>query len=533
LPEQRILIVDNEQSVTSMIADALETLGYLVKVAISGHDALAIVQSERFDLVLVSDMLPDLDAPALVQHARAVDPDTTAIIMTERYNTGIESERIAIASGPVLLKPFGKQELEAIVSQALHKHDVSGEGLRLKTLMPLFEVSSALMSEVKLDRLFSLIVDVVKRETKADRVSLMLLDESAQELAIKAAVGLPAEIVKTARSNLGQGIAGSVAQSGEALLLNGPVGPAGQDKEQAVASALCVPLKVKGKVIGVLNSSNVTEEGSFTKSHLDMMTILAGQAAIAIENARLFEEVEAKQATLEQLLGELLRAQEEERERISTEIHDSVAQLMVSASYHTQSSCALLSQSKFDQARDEAERATKIIGTCVKELRGIVTDLYPPALSELGLLGALQENVEYFRRETGVASRVLSTTLPQQLSPVQEMVIYRVVQEALNNVRKHAQATDAEISLDANAGEITVQIRDNGKGFDAAGMSGTRQQSGRVGLLTMRSRAQMLGGNLKIEARPGGGTTVTLTIPRSTPDNLSRDSQPSVKGGIG
>jgi len=239
------------------------------------------------------------------------------------------------------------------------------------------------------------------------------------------------------------------------------------------------------------------------------------------------------QATLEQLLGELLRAQEEERERISTEIHDSVAQLMVSASYHTQSSSALLSQSKFDQARDEAERATKIIGTCVKELRGIVTDLFPPALSELGLLGALQENVEYFRRETGVASRVLSTTLPQQLSPVQEMVIYRVVQEALNNVRKHAQATDAEISLDANAGEITVQIRDNGKGFDATGMRGTRQQSGRVGLLTMRSRAQMLGGNLKIEARPGGGTTVTLTIPRSTPDNLSQDSQPSVKGGIG
>jgi signal transduction histidine kinase len=533
LPEQRILIVDNEQSVTSMIADALETLGYLVKVAISGHDAIAIVRSERFDLVLVSDMLPDLDAPELVQRARAVDPDTSAIIMTEGHNAGIESERIAIGSGLVLPKPFGKQELEAIVSQALQKHDITGEGLRLKTLMPLFEVSSALMSEVKLDRLFSLIVDIVKRETKADRVSLMLLDESSQELAIKAAVGLPAEIVKTARSALGQGIAGSVAQSGEAILLNGPVEQAGQDKEQAIASALCVPLKVKGKVIGVLNSSNITVEGSFTKSHLDMMTILAGQAAIAIENARLFEEVEAKQATLEQLLGELLRAQEEERERISTEIHDSVAQLMVSASYHTQSSSALLSQSKFDQARDEADRATKIIGTCVKELRGIVTDLYPPALSELGLLGALQENVEYFRRETGVASRVLSTTLPQQLSPVQEMVIYRVVQEALNNVRKHAQATDAEISLDANAGEITVQIRDNGKGFDVAGMRGTRQQSGRVGLLTMRSRAQMLGGNLKIEARAGGGTTVTLTIPRSTPDNLSRDSQPSVKGGIG
>jgi signal transduction histidine kinase len=159
--------------------------------------------------------------------------------------------------------------------------------------------------------------------------------------------------------------------------------------------------------------------------------------------------------------------------------------------------------------------------------------LYPPALSELGLLGALQENVEYFRRETGVACRILSTTLPEQLSPVQEMVIYRVVQEALNNVLKHAQATEAQISLDTDAAEITVQVSDNGKGFDVSGTRRPKSQSGGVGLLNMRSRAQMLGGNLSIKARFGGGTRVILTIPRSTPDNLSRDSQPSVKGGIG
>jgi two-component system sensor histidine kinase DegS len=192
-----------------------------------------------------------------------------------------------------------------------------------------------------------------------------------------------------------------------------------------------------------------------------------------------------------------------------------------------------LAQSKFDRAREEAEYATKIISKCVKELRGIVTELYPPALSELGLLGALQENVEYFRRETGVACRVLSTTLPQQMSPVQEMVIYRVVQEALNNVRKHAQASEVQIGLRTDANEITVEIRDNGKGFDVAGARRSKSQSGGVGLLNMRSRAQMLGGDLKIEARPGAGTRVTLTIPRSSPDNLSRNSQPSVKGGSG
>lgn len=412
-----------------------------------------------------------------------------------------------------------------------------GERIRLRTLLPLFEVSKALVSEVELDRLFGLIVDVVQRETSSDRVSLMLLDTTAREMSIAAAVGLPGDVVSAARATVGRGIAGSVAQSGQALLLNGFVQHEWPEEGQPVTSAICVPLKVKGAVIGVLNSSNVSRPGSFTEGDLDLMTVLAGQVAIAIENARLFEELRTKQATLEQLLSELLKAQEEERQRVSTEIHDSVAQLMVSASYHTQSSSALMEQSKFERAREEAEQATRIIGRCVKELRGIVTELYPPALSELGLLGALQENVEYFRRETGTACRILNTGLPPRLSLVQDMVIYRVVQEALNNVRKHARATETEISLDSDDQRIVVEIRDNGCGFSEPASKGPSPGSGGVGLLTMRSRARMLGGDLRIEARPQGGTRVVLTIPRSSPDNLSHDHEeprpgsPPVKGG--
>lgn len=533
MPQEKILIVDDDRSIVSQVADALRPLGYLVEVAATVHDAMAAAGRESFDLVMVGETVPNLDIATLVETSRSVNPNARAVIMTEISYAGIRPDPTSTASALILAKPFDVDGLRTVVSQALDKRDVAAEGLRLRTLMPLFEVSSALMSEVNLDRLFDLIVDIVRRETKADRVSLMLLDDSSQHLSIEAAVGLPGEIVSSTRAAVGQGIAGSVAQSGEAVLINGAVNHGRSGEGEPITSAICVPLKVKGRVIGVLNSSNVVRQGCFSRSDLDMMTILAGQAAIAIENARLFEEVAAKQATLEQLLGELLRAQEEERQRISTEIHDSVAQLMVSASYHTQSSSALLAQSKFDRAREEAEYATKIISRCVKELRGIVTELYPPALSELGLLGALQENVEYFRRETGVACRILSTALPQQMSPVQEMVIYRVVQEALNNVRKHAQASEVQIGLRTDANEITVEIRDNGKGFDVAGARRAKSQSGGVGLLNMRSRAQMLGGNLNIEARPGAGTRVILTIPRSSLDNLSRNSPPSVKGGSG
>lgn len=533
MPEEKILVVDNEPDILNMATGVLGRLGYAVKVAISGRDAMATLERERFDLVLASDALPDLDGSAVIQRARDVNPDVSTVVLTVNHVRAAGPEPYQPGTGSVLPKPFDEEDFKTAIVQALEKRELSREGLSLKILMPLFEVSSALMSEVKLERLFSLIIEVVKRETKSDRVSLMLLNEDSQRLTIKAAAGLPMDIVKSASVALGQGIAGSVAQTGKPLLINGSVSHADAVERSRIASALCVPLKVKGNVIGVLNSSNTTEERTFTRSHLEMMTILAGQAAIAIENARLFEQIEAKQATLEQLLGELLRAQEEERERVSTEIHDSVAQLMVSASYHTQSASALLAQSKFDKARDEAEHATKIIGTCVKELRGIVTDLYPPALSELGLLGALQENVEYFQKETGIVCHFENAVLPQRLSPTQEMVIYRVAQEALNNVRKHSQATEVQIVSATTDREITVEIRDNGKGFNLSEMRGSGPQSGRVGLLTMKSRAQMLGGNLIIEARPGSGTRVILTIPGTLTQNVPQDDQPPQKGGRG
>jgi signal transduction histidine kinase len=407
---------------------------------------------------------------------------------------------------------------------------IADEDLRLKLLMPLFELSNALMSEVNLERLLTLVVEIVSHETRADRVSLMLLDESGRELAIKAAVGLPPDVVRTAVEKVGHGIAGSVAKSGKPILLNGEVEHKGRAVSGRTSSALCVPLAVGGRVIGVLNSSKTGEESRFTQSDLQLLSILAGQAAIAIENARLFQSVEVQQARLEELLRELLKAQEEERERISAEIHDSVAQWMVSASYHAQSSSALILESKLDEASDELEHATRIIGQSIGELRRIVTDLYPPALTELGLQEALRQNIECFRKETGVQCR-LSGGLTRTLSPVHQIVVYRVVQEALNNVRKHAHASQVDIKIRLQRGRFRVEVSDNGRGFKVAPALEGGLSEGRMGLLTMKGRAEMLGGSLNIESSDETGTRVVLTIPLSHA-GAARLEQSGMRGGV-
>lgn len=425
----------------------------------------------------------------------------------------ITADPSKMSSGSLLLKSSSHRGLSTTGRKAMKKHALAKEDLRLNALMPLLEVSSALVSEVKLEKLFNLIVEVVSRETRANRVSLMLLDKAAQRLTIGAAVGLPEKIAKSAAERVGHGIAGSVVKTGKPVLLDGVAKYKGRMGRSEISSALCVPLIVRGRVIGVINSSKMSGQDPFTQSDLELLSILASQAAIAIENAMLFQNVEAQQARLEQLLKQLLKAQEEERERISAEIHDSVAQWMVTASYHAQSSSALLLESRLDEARDEIEYATRIIGQSVKEIRRIITDLYPPALTELGLVEALRQNVDYFRKETGIVC-CFQGGLTEELSPVQKIAIYRIVQEALNNVRKHAHATEVEVRLRSCADEVSAEIQDNGRGFDPdSAVGGGGVSSGKMGLLTMKGRAEMLGGDLRIETGRGSGTKVVLTIP--------------------
>jgi len=137
-------------------------------------------------------------------------------------------------------------------------------------------------------------------------------------------------------------------------------------------------------------------------------------------------------------------------------------------------------------------------------------------LTELGLVEALRQNVDYFRKETSIAC-CFQGGLTEELSPVQKIAIYRVVQEALNNVRKHAHATEVEVRLQSCADEVAAEIQDNGRGFDPdLAVGGGGVSSGKMGLLTMKGRAEMLGGDLRIETGRGSGTKVVLTIPLSS-----------------
>jgi two-component system NtrC family sensor kinase len=175
----------------------------------------------------------------------------------------------------------------------------------LSPLLSLVQVSETLLSEMEIERLYELILEVVERETGADMVSLMLLDEHTRELCVEAALGLPAALVGSARVKVGERIAGWVLERGEPLLLTdgSSVDPSIRDAMQRdeLTSALCVPLRIKGRVIGVLNASKTTPESPFDKHDLELLSILASQVAIAIENSRVHEGTRHRTSQLDAL----------------------------------------------------------------------------------------------------------------------------------------------------------------------------------------------------------------------------------------
>lgn len=186
------------------------------------------------------------------------------------------------------------------------------EGESLRALQALAEVSQTLLSEVEIERLYDLILDAVQRETGAELVSLMLLDERTQELCVEAALGLSPDLIGAARVKVGERIAGWVLERGEALLLtdHSRADPAIREAmhREELTSALCVPLKSKGRVTGVLNAGKTGAESPFEKRDLEFLSILAGQVAIAIENSRIHEGTRNRTSQLAALneLGRLV-----------------------------------------------------------------------------------------------------------------------------------------------------------------------------------------------------------------------------------
>lgn len=354
------------------------------------------------------------------------------------------------------------------------------------------------VSTLDLQRLLTSVTDEIQQGFGYGHVELYAADEEAGELELVAQAGPEEPIEIGYRQPLEKGLLGKSYRTG----LTVRVDDVASDPDYYVntlfhtRSELCVPIVASGRVLAVLNLES-RQPAAFTDEDTATLETAADVLASAIENARLYQ-----------------RAQEaavlEERSRLARDLHDSISQQLFSMTLTAQAARAQLEKNP-GRTATQLERLQETASAALAEMRALIFQLRPPGLSEQGLIATLQQHVAMLRRREGLTIDLFVSGEERDARGI-EQAMYRIAQEALNNVVKHAGACQVEVALELHPEQVTMAIVDNGLGFD---MAGAGAGNGRhLGLISMRERAAELGGRLDIRSAPSEGTRITVTVPR-------------------
>jgi signal transduction histidine kinase len=516
---ERILVIDDDPQIAKVCEQTLKPEGFEVRKAFSGEEGFRLLKVEdlTYDLTLLDIRLPDYDGLDLLSTIREMDPEMAVVIITGYSTMEVVIRALKLGAEDFLLKPFTPEELVASVQKVLEKKRLIRENLLLKARLPILEISKALMSEMNLERLVQLVLATVQKTLRSEWVSLMLLDEERQELSISAALGLPDEVMTTTRVKVGQGLAGLAVQRREPILVSeqAETDPAIQSSlvRRAVGSTICVPLVLKDRVLGVLNTSRPQGVVPFRQDDVDLLSILGEQIAIAIENAQLLDAVTKHERDLQKLSAQLLSAQEAERKRISQELHDEMGQALTAISINLAAIEKELPSGIISMIRGRLEETRSLADQTLEQIRELSLNLRPAMLDDLGLVPTLRWYVNRYATRLNIEVELDAIGVEERLSPETETVLYRIMQEALTNAARHAQAHRVRIRLERKEATVTASIEDDGQGFDVEVVTGRKALEHGVGLLGIRERVASVGGNFSIESYLGQGTRLTIEIP--------------------
>ncbi len=351
-------------------------------------------------------------------------------------------------------------------------------------------VMTALVEKLSLEAIFEIVCGEAQALAGAKGSAIFLVEEGVW-LRNVISVGEVAFAVE--RVPIQGSFNGFVVRRGEALLSNNPAAESHRFMAASGAtSVLVVPLRAKGTVIGALNIVN--KPGGFADDDVRLMTLFADQAAIAIENARLSQR-------LEQL------AVVEERQRLARDLHDSVTQTLYSVTLYADAALWSLEAGDTNAAGAHIREVQSSSREALREMRLLIFELHPPELEIEGLVAVLQSRLEAVEARAGFKAD-FRVEGERRLPLAVEESLYRIAQEALNNVFKHARAHQVTVALTFSDGGVSLEVCDDGIGFDPA----APPSQGGLGLGNMAERARKIRGTLQVDSAPGKGTRVHVMV---------------------
>jgi len=327
------------------------------------------------------------------------------------------------------------------------------------------------------------------------------------------------QLVASHRLSVGHGIVGWVAAHGETVR-TGDVrtDPRYYPMRDDLRSEMCVPIRIGGRIHGVVNVESPLPD-AYTKTDEYVLETVATQIGVALENARLYgerlaseEALRASTTQLRDLRTQLEATAEEERRRIARELHDQVSQNLTALAINVRAAHAQLSES-IERPRQRLDEASALIEETTDHIRALTFELRPPVLDDFGLVAALEWHAARVTAQTGLVVSVDGDEAEPRLPRLTEIALFRIAQEALTNIIKHAHTTTAHVHVTADERSIRLDIDDPGIGFDPSQATHRDAKIG-WGLLNMRERAEALGGSFSIASSQERGTQITVEVPR-------------------
>jgi signal transduction histidine kinase len=378
----------------------------------------------------------------------------------------------------------------------------------------IYEMTAELISSLNYEHILEQILDagLPKYKESGQRslqkpVSLVLLfDEERGCLYVAASRNL------TKTDELKQidgttGLIGRVLASGEPTTSNRPSADRELSSFRAIRrcrTVLCVPLRAGFDLYGVALFAS-PEPDAYGDAYMELITAFCNQASIALQNAELYHNLQEEKKRI-------LFSDEELRKQLARELHDGPTQSISSIAMRLDFIRSLL-ESDPARAKEELNKLERLAGQAVKEVRTMLFSMRPMILETQGLAAALQQYAERLQQTDNIEVQVNAVGLEKRPAPLVEGATFFIVEEAINNAKKHADPEHIWVNLESRNGELFAEVKDDGRGFDVAEVESSYEARSSLGLVNMRERARLINGQLTIESQPLQGTTVTLIAP--------------------
>ena len=425
-------------------------------------------------------------------------------------------------SEKMMAQAFANQAAIAIENARLY------EGIQQKAeeLGLLLDTVTTVSSTLELDRVLRTLADKMTTSVRATFCRIALLDEMNQTLTIRAAFavhGLDWD------PGLGRQYAVADApwhrqaiETSEVIVLrqDDPSQAASETEcrmalREGVQSALLIPLVIRDRVLGVvsLGEMRTWERLPFTADRVRLCQAMANQTAVAVRNAQLLDAVAKHRRDLQELSTQLINAQEAERRRISRELHDEMGQALTMMRISLVKIEEELPPQVTATLKKRLGEASSLAEQTLERVRELSLDLRPTMLDDFGLVSALRWYLDRYAKRLNIEVAFEAIDLEDRLPAEMETALYRVVQEALTNVARHAQANKVHLRVERKEASVAALIEDDGRGFEVEKIVDSQAPERGIGLLGIRERVTTLGGNFDIQSAPGEGTRLTVEIP--------------------